>query len=47
MKPVSVSMKKGEYIITHRCEICKFEKNNKAAKEDNFEELLKLNALNE
>ncbi len=45
MKPTTIEQKDGEYIITHRCFICGFEKKNKAAKDDNFEELLKIVAL--
>jgi hypothetical protein len=40
MKPVSVDLKKGEYIITHRCVLCNFEKKNKAASDDNFEKII-------
>ncbi len=42
MKPVAVEIKSGDYILTHKCEICGFEKKNKTAKDDNFEEILKL-----
>ncbi len=45
MEPVAVQIKSGEYIITHRCIKCGYEKNNKAAKDDNFEILLKIAAL--
>jgi rubrerythrin len=42
MKPISVEIKSGEYILTHKCAKCGFEKRNKTAPEDNFEEILKL-----
>ena len=42
MKPVGVELKKGEYIILHRCVNCGFEKRNKVAKNDDFEILLKI-----
>ena len=28
MEPVSVFSKSGEYVITHRCTVCEYEKNN-------------------
>ena len=42
MKPVAVEIKSGEYILTHKCEKCGFEKKNKTSPEDNFESILKL-----
>jgi hypothetical protein len=42
MKPVSVERKKDEYIIIHRCELCRTTKKNKTAPNDNFEQILKL-----
>lgn len=45
MKPVGVDQKSGEYIITHQCLKCGFKKNNKVAKDDNFEMILKIAAL--
>lgn len=44
MKPVSITNEKGEYHIIHRCILCGFEKNNKAAPEDNFDLLIKIAA---
>ncbi|MCK5021919.1 MAG: RNHCP domain-containing protein [Candidatus Pacebacteria bacterium] len=42
MKAVKINKKSDEYIITHRCLKCGYEKNNKVSKKDNFDELLKL-----
>lgn len=42
MKPVSVEAKGGEYVITHRCIECGYEKRNKTAEDDNFEEVIRL-----
>ncbi len=42
MKPISVEIKKGDYIIIHECVLCGLRKKNKSAKDDNFNILLKL-----
>lgn len=42
MKPVSVDIRSGEYVILHRCEPCGHEKWNKAADNDDFEAILRL-----
>lgn len=42
MEPINLEMKNGEYVITQRCRKCGHIRKNKAAPEDNFEELLKL-----
>lgn len=42
MEPVGVEIKKGEYILIHRCQKCGKKTRNKTNKEDNFEETLKL-----
>jgi len=42
MEPVEVEDRAGEYTFLHRCEICGFEKRNKAAKEDDFDAILAL-----
>jgi len=42
MEPVDVSLEKGEKILLHRCVTCGYEKRNKAAPDDNFDELLKM-----
>ena len=44
MKPEMIKVEKGEYIITHKCVICSHEKNNKVAKNDDFETILKLSS---
>ncbi len=42
MRPIAVHLKNGEYIITHRCEKCGLEKDNKTTPQDNFDALLKI-----
>ncbi|GAC1412855.1 MAG: hypothetical protein NVSMB66_3190 [Candidatus Doudnabacteria bacterium] len=42
MKPVSVTLKNGEYVIIHRCIVCGFEKNNKTSSADNFNKILEI-----
>lgn len=42
MKPVGMEMKKGEKVIIHKCVNCGKVTRNKSAKEDEFEEMLKL-----
>lgn len=42
MEPSRVEVDGDGYAITHRCVICGHEKKNKAAAEDDFEELLKI-----
>jgi len=44
MKPVSVELKGGEYIILHRCVSCGFEKRNKVTKDDNFDAIIQLSS---
>ncbi|MCX6811665.1 MAG: RNHCP domain-containing protein [Candidatus Berkelbacteria bacterium] len=42
MKPVGVEKKGEEYIILHRCMECGAEKKNRAAKDDNFDILIRI-----
>lgn len=42
MEPVSLELKNGDYIITHRCIKCGHTRKNKTSPDDNFEEILKL-----
>ncbi|KKS64475.1 MAG: hypothetical protein UV40_C0004G0012 [Parcubacteria group bacterium GW2011_GWA1_42_7] len=42
MEPAEIEMKEGEYVIIHRCVKCGFEKKNKAAEDDDFEEILRI-----
>ena len=42
MEPIKTELRKDEYIITHRCLKCGFEKRNKTEKGDNFEVILKI-----
>lgn len=45
MKPARVEKDSDGYILVHKCEKCGYEKRNKVSKEDNFEELLKINTV--
>ena len=42
MEPIEFTMKKGDYILTHRCTVCGTTKKNKTSKNDNFEVILSL-----
>jgi hypothetical protein len=42
MKPISVYIKNGQNIILHKCQMCGLEKNNKSAKNDNFEKMIEI-----
>ena len=42
MEPVGVTIKRGDYILIHRCTECGIIKRNKAAKNDRFDALLSL-----
>ncbi len=41
MKPVSVESKAGNYILVHRCVICRHEKRNKTNINDDFDLIIK------
>lgn len=40
MAPVRAEIRRGEVILTHRCQRCGYEKANKTAPEDDFEKIL-------
>ena len=42
MEPVGFTIKRGAYILAHRCTKCGTIKNNKAAKNDSFDAILNL-----
>lgn len=42
MKPVSIELKNGEYVVLHRCIVCGFERKNKTIPEDNFDVIIKI-----
>ncbi len=42
MKPVGVTKEGSEYILTHLCTVCGFERRKKVEKEDSFDEVIKL-----
>ena len=44
MEPISVGSKSEEYVLTHRCTSCNFEKKNKTQKNDDFDIILKLSS---
>jgi hypothetical protein len=41
MEPITLTLVRGEYVITHRCVICGTEKTNRADASDNLDALLK------
>jgi DNA-directed RNA polymerase subunit RPC12/RpoP len=44
MKPIEVDMKGQEYVIIHKCNKCGKITRNKASKDDDFEEIIRLSA---
>ena len=42
MAPIAVTEKGGEYIITHKCEVCAHTKPNRTAEEDDFGMIVEL-----
>ena len=40
MEPVNLQIKGIEYLITHRCQKCGYEKINQTAPQDNFNEII-------
>ncbi|MFA7308855.1 MAG: RNHCP domain-containing protein [Patescibacteria group bacterium] len=44
MEPIGIQIKGEDYIITHKCRTCGFEKKNKTTKEDNIDAIIKLSA---
>ncbi|MEE9563026.1 MAG: RNHCP domain-containing protein [Thermoanaerobaculia bacterium] len=44
MEPVAVDAESGGYRIVHRCVGCGLERRNRAAPDDDFEELLRIAA---
>lgn len=47
MRPISVSIEKGEYIITHKCEQCGHIRRQHAAPDDNTDTIISLSANND
>ncbi len=42
MKPISVDLKNGKYIVLHKCIKCGFKKKNKIIDDDNFDMVIKV-----
>jgi len=42
MEPVGVELKKGVWVIRHRCVLCGFERKNRTTSEDNFDTILRI-----
>jgi rubrerythrin len=42
MKAISVVTEKGEYVLTHHCEKCGFERRKRVEREDDFDEISKI-----
>ncbi|MFH0951026.1 MAG: RNHCP domain-containing protein [bacterium] len=46
MKPISVELKNGEFIIIHRCQACNLVRKNKTSSADDFGQVIKLSSSN-
>jgi len=44
MKPEEVESKKGEYVITHKCQKCGHVKKNKISPDDDFKKVIEISA---
>jgi len=42
MKPVKVEFEKGEYVLTHKCVKCGFERRKRVEKNDDFDAVVKI-----
>lgn len=42
MEPIKAEVERGEYVLTHKCQICKKVMKNKTSEEDDFEGIVKL-----
>jgi len=42
MKPIKFEKEKSEYIFTHRCIICNYEKRNKMSSKDDFDKAISI-----
>jgi hypothetical protein len=42
MKPIRIEKSKKGMLIIHQCQKCLFKKRNKVAKEDNFDEIIRI-----
>lgn len=42
MEPVAVEKEGSKYVLTHKCTLCNYTKNNKVEDEDNFDEVVKV-----
>ncbi|MFA6227464.1 MAG: RNHCP domain-containing protein [Candidatus Paceibacterota bacterium] len=42
MCPIKIETEKGEFVITHKCVKCGFERRKKIEKEDNFDEVVRV-----
>lgn len=42
MEPTNVELEEGEYILSHTCKKCGYQKRNKVSAKDDFDEVVKL-----
>lgn len=40
MKPTSIEIEKGGFVISHKCTVCGYVKRNKTAKDDNLDAVI-------
>lgn len=45
MEPAGIEKEHGEFVIVHKCVKCGYIKKNKAGKDDNFEEIIKISLV--
>lgn len=45
MKPIRIEKGKKGMVIIHQCQKCTFQKRNKVAKEDNLDEIIKIQKI--
>ena len=45
MEPIGFTLKRGNYVLIHRCTTCGITKKNKTSKDDNFDTILSLQGV--
>jgi hypothetical protein len=45
MKPVFVETERGEYLLVHQCEKCRYKKRNKTVPSDDFDEIVRISKM--
>jgi hypothetical protein len=42
MEPIDIYLRKQDWVITHRCQVCGYKRNNRVGENDNFNEVIRL-----